>query len=66
MAGKCQEYTRQHSMTVSQLVRLYLQYLSNQGTFLEDAPITRRLSGILSEDAGVEDYREYLESKYLH
>ncbi len=31
---------------------------------LADAPTVRRLSGILSQDASVEDYHKYLEEKY--
>jgi hypothetical protein len=42
------EYARQHNTTVSQLVRLYLHYLSSQAGLLKDAPITHRLSGMLS------------------
>ena len=59
------EYARQHNTTVSHLVRLYLRHLSNQTGFLEDAPIIRRLSGVLSQDVRVDDYNRYMESKYL-
>jgi hypothetical protein len=59
------EYARQHNTTVSKLVRLYLRHLSIQTGPLKDAPITQRLSGILTQDVSAEDYREYLESKYL-
>jgi hypothetical protein len=59
------EYARQHNTTVSHLVRLYLHYLSSQAGLLKDAPITHRLSGMLSQDVSVEDYDRYLESKYL-
>jgi hypothetical protein len=31
----------------------------------KNSPITRRLSGILSEEVRVEDYEQYLESKYI-
>jgi hypothetical protein len=31
---------------------------------LADAPIVQRLSGTLSQDVSVEDYREYLERKH--
>jgi hypothetical protein len=32
---------------------------------MDNAPSTRGLSGILSQDVGVEDYKIYLEEKYL-
>lgn len=57
-------YARQHNTTLTQLVSEYLRQLSSQSDFLADAPIVRRLSGILSQDVSLEDYRKYLEEKY--
>ena len=61
---EAKEYARQHNTTLTQLVGEYLRQLSSQSDFLEDAPIVRRLSGILSQDVSVEDYRKYLDKKY--
>lgn len=58
------EYARQHNTTLTRLVSEYLRQLSGQSDFLEEAPIVRRLSGILSTDVSVADYRQYLEEKY--
>ena len=58
------EYARQNNTTLTRLVSEYLRQLSGKSDFLEDAPIVRRLSGILSQDVSVEDYRRYLEEKY--
>jgi hypothetical protein len=58
------EYARQNNTTLTRLVSEYLRLLSGKSDFLEDAPIVRRLSGILSQDVSVEDYRKYLEEKY--
>jgi hypothetical protein len=49
---------------LTRLVGEYLRQLSGQSDFLEEAPIVRRLSGILSQDVSVADYRKYLEEKY--
>ncbi|OGO27111.1 MAG: hypothetical protein A2W33_07010 [Chloroflexi bacterium RBG_16_52_11] len=58
------EYARQHNTTLTRLVGEYLRQFSGKPDFLEDAPIVRRLSGILSQDVNIEDYRKYLEEKY--
>ena len=58
------EYARQHNTTLTRLVGEYLRQLPGKSDFLEDAPIVRRLSGILSQDVNIEDYRKYLEEKY--
>lgn len=57
-------YASQHNTTLTRLVSEYLRQLSIQDDPLADAPIVRRLSGILSQEASVDDYREYLEEKY--
>jgi hypothetical protein len=57
-------YAQLHNTTVSHLVRLYLLHISTQTGILKDAPITHRLSGILSEGVSVENYDQYLEKKY--
>lgn len=58
------KYARQHNTTLTRLVSEYLRQLSGQSDFLEDAPIVRRLTGVLSKDVSVEDYRQHLEEKY--
>jgi hypothetical protein len=57
-------YASQHNTTLTRLVSEYLRQLSVQSDPLADAPIVRRLSGTLSQEASVDDYREYLEEKY--
>ena len=57
-------YAKEHDTTLTRLVSEYLRQLSTQDDPLADAPAVRRLSGILSPDASVEDYRKYLEKKY--
>jgi hypothetical protein len=31
---------------------------------MEDAPVVKRLSGILSEKVSIEDYNKYIDEKY--
>jgi hypothetical protein len=57
-------YAKEHNTTLTRLVSEYLRQLSTQDDPLADAPIVRRLSGTLSQDASAEDYYKYLEEKY--
>jgi hypothetical protein len=58
------QYAKEHDTTLTRLVSEYLRRLGAQDGPLADAPAVRRLSGILSPDASVEDYRKHLENKY--
>jgi hypothetical protein len=57
-------YAKEHDTSLTRLVSAYLRQLTLAGDPLADAPIVRRLSGILSRDATVKDYYRYLEEKY--
>ena len=57
-------YAKEHDTSLTRLVSAYLRQLSLNQDPLADAPIVRRLSGILSPDASVKDYYQYLEEKY--
>jgi hypothetical protein len=57
-------YASEHDTTLTRLVSEFLRQLSSQGDPLTDAPIVRRLSGTLSQDVSIEDYRKHLEQKY--
>ena len=59
------QYANEHNTTLTRLVAEYLRQLSTRGDPLAVVPIVRRLSGTLSQDASVDDYREYLEGKYV-
>jgi hypothetical protein len=58
-------YAEEHNTTLTRLVSEYLRQLSVHKDFLADAPTVRRLSGTLLSDASVEEYRRYLEQKYV-
>ena len=57
-------YAHEHDTTLTRLVSEFLRQLSAQQDPLADAPVVRRLSGSLSPDASIDDYRKYQEEKY--
>ena len=57
-------YANEHDTTLTRLVSEFLRQLSIQDDPLASAPAVRRLSGSLSPDASIEDYRHYLDDKY--
>ena len=57
------QYAREKNTTMTNLVETYLRRIPPQ-EILADAPITRRLSGTLSQEVGIEDYKKHLVEKY--
>lgn len=57
-------YASEHETTLTRLVSEFLRRLSMQVDPLADAPVVRRLSGALSPEASIDDYRKHLEEKY--
>ena len=55
-------YASENDMTLTQLISEFLRQLTTQSDPLTNAPIVQRLSGTLSRDVSVEDYRKYLEN----
>jgi len=56
-------YAAQNNTTLTDLIKAYLRHIPTQPP-LENAPIVRRLSGTLSPDLAIQDYRKHLEEKY--
>ena len=61
---EAKRYARENQTTLTRLISEYLRQLSPENDPLANAPIVQRLSGTLSQDISVEDYRQHLESKY--
>ena len=57
-------YASENDTTLTRLISECLRQLTTQSDPLANAPIVQRLSGPLSQDVSVEDYRKYLERKY--
>ena len=56
-------YAAQNNTTLTNLIKAYLRHIPAQAP-LDDAPIVQRLSGMLSQDVSVDDYKKHLEEKY--
>jgi hypothetical protein len=57
-------YAQAHQTTLTALISAYLQHIPSENEILSHAPIVRRLTGLLSNDVTVEDYKKHLEEKY--
>ncbi|OIN97174.1 MAG: hypothetical protein AUJ21_00795 [Anaerolineae bacterium CG1_02_58_13] len=57
-------YARQHNTTLTSLIGEYLKRIPVQEELLDQAPIVRRLSGILPQDVSIDAYRQHLDEKY--
>jgi len=56
-------YAAENNTTITDLVETYLRRIPAKEP-LNDAPIVRRLSGILPDNPSIQDYREHLDEKY--
>jgi hypothetical protein len=57
-------YANQHHTTLTELISTYLDRIPFESSPLEDAPIVRRLSGIMSQGTTLDDYKKHLDKKY--
>jgi hypothetical protein len=58
-------YARRHGISLSRLIENYLSTLAfEQDEPLVPTPILQRISGILPEDASIEDQHKYWGEKY--
>lgn len=58
------KYARQQNTTLTNLISEYLRRVPSTRAGLQDAPIVRRLTGTLSQNSSVTDYKKHLETKY--
>jgi len=56
-------YAAEHHTTLTDLIEAYLRRIPDQPP-MGGAPIVRRLSGSLSPDVTLRDYKKHLEDKY--
>lgn len=57
-------YAQVHQTTLTGLISAYLQQIPVDVEELQEAPLVRRLTGVLSPEISLEDYRQYLVEKY--
>jgi hypothetical protein len=58
------DFAAVHHTTLTQLINTYLQQIPAKTVLLDNAPIVRQLSGILSSHVSPEDYKKHLDEKY--
>ena len=63
--GPAKDYAARHRTSLSRLISEYLRLLALPEKTTYDAPILRRLTGILPSSVDPEDYRRHLEEKHL-
>ena len=56
-------YAAENQTTLTDLIEAYFRRIPYQQA-LENASIVQRLSGILSPDVTIQDYKQHLEEKY--
>ena len=56
-------YAAQNDTTLTNLIEAFLSRIPPQEP-LDQAPIVRRISGMLPETVSLQDYRDHLEEKY--
>lgn len=57
-------YAQENETTLTELISAYLQQIPTSGSKIDNAPIVRRLTGLISPNLSVEDYKKHLEEKY--
>jgi hypothetical protein len=57
-------YAQEHNTTLTELISAYLRQIPSEGTGLDNAPIVRWLSGSISQNVTLEDYKKHLDEKY--
>jgi len=57
-------YARENNTTLTELISIYLQHIPSVQESLANAPVVRRLTGSLSPDISVDDYKKHLDDKY--
>lgn len=57
-------YANAHNTTLTELISAFLGHIPAEIEPLEQAPIVRQLTGLLSSNLSPEDYKKHLEEKY--
>jgi hypothetical protein len=64
LLANAKRYARAHQTTLTELRSTYLQQIPTESEALDHALIVRRLTGLLSSDASIEDFQKHLDEKY--
>ena len=61
LLANAKRYAQAHQTTLTELISAFLEQIPLESGVLDKAPIVRRLTGSLSPDASIEDYKKHLE-----
>lgn len=61
---RAKRYAQEHGTSLTRLVTRHLERLGAGDERLANAPVTRRLTGVLPPEASLQDYRDHLERKH--
>jgi hypothetical protein len=64
LIANAKRYAQARQTTLTELISTYLQTIPAEPEVLDQAPMVRRLTGLLSPDLSNEDYKRRLEEKY--
>ena len=64
LLANAKRYAHAHQTTLTELISAYLQHIPAESEILDHAPVVRRLTGLLSPDLSIDDYKKHLEEKY--
>ena len=62
--ASAKKYAQAHGTSLTRLVTSHLERLGAHDEAAGEAPVTRRLTGVLPPEASLQDYREHLERKH--
>ena len=64
LIANAKRYAQAHQTTLTELISAYLQQIPAESDVLEHAPVVRRLTGLLSAEVSIDDYKKHLDEKY--
>ncbi len=64
LLANAKRYAQAYQTTLTELISTYLQHIPTESEDLDQAPVVRRLTGLLSPDVSSDDCKKHLEDKY--
>ncbi len=64
LLANAKRYAQAHNTTLTTLISVYLQQLPSESEVLDRAPLVRQMTGLLSPEAPIDDYKAHLKDKY--
>ncbi len=64
LIDNAKRYAKANQTTLTELISAFLKDIPQETDLLDHAPLVRNLTGILSSNVSIEDYKKHLEDKY--